>query len=1070
MIEKATVILVVLSVVVWSGPALRGLDPDRAVTQYNIDTWNDASGLPQNSVRAVLQTRDGYLWIGTEEGLARFDGVTFTVFDEDNTPEITDNFIRQLFEDREGNLWIASRGGLLFYKNGTFERFPGKEGFSNDLVYSLCEDLSNNLLVGTDGAGLYRLKGGSFVTYTEKTGLPDNTVKDIYCDGKGSLWVATKGGLSRLREEGILNYTEADGLPSERVNTVYEDSNNIIWLGTDNGLAKLEDGKIAVFLLDADASKQGEICTIFEDSDKNLWIGTEKNGLFRYRDGELENLSVESEAGLSSNTIRSIAEDREGNLWLGTVYGGLHCLKDTKFTTFGRPEGLSHDHVFSIFEDSRGYMWVGTDSGLNRMKPGTGAGGNGVIHFTTADGLTNNGITPIFEAPPGFIWVGTDDGLNRLRSSEKGIFKLSEYLRNDFILALSGDGDGNLWIGTLRGLVTKRGPDEERFNKDNGLVTNVVNFVHKDRDGNLWLSTHGWGLTKYRDGKFTVFNREKDGLAGDSIGCIYEDDDGVLWIGTSGGLSRLKDEVFTNCTKQEGLFNNNIYQILEDNNGNFWMSCNKGIFRVGKKAVIDCMEGKISKVESVSYGKEDGMRSIECNGGYPNAGCKTKDGKLWFPTAKGIVIVDPSNIKVNSVRPPVYIEEVLLDGAAAGPGEEIAVNPGIKRVEIHYTALSFVNPQRVKFKYRLEGYEEHWVDADTQRVAFYTNLDAGSYRFRVAACNDDGLWNEEGAWISFNVIAPFSQTWWFRFLAMAVFAVFSYLVINFARRFISLSRFWKKQKYVGSFRLLDKLASGGMGTVYKARNLSDKNEIVAIKVLKEELLEDESNRKRFKQEAAIIDQLDHPNIIRVFERGQTKETMFIAMELLEGKTLTQKIEAEERLDLKEGLHIMIQIVDAAAKIHSKDIVHRDLKPDNIMLIEKDGDPNFVKLLDFGLAKTQYQTRLTQTGMVIGTINYMAPEQISGSEFSGATDVYSMGVMFFEMLTGEKPFIGETTIDLMKQILDRVPIEPIRYRFDIPEELNDLILEMMEKESDVRPHVEDVLETLRRIRLHLETID
>lgn len=1070
MIERATVILVVLSVLAWSGQALRGLDPERAVTQYNIETWNDESGLPQNSVRAVLQTGDGYLWIGTEEGLARFDGVTFTVFDEDNTPAITDNFIRKLFEDSDGNLWIVSRGGLLCYKNGKFESYPGKEGFSSELVYAVCEDPSRNLLIGTDGDGLYHVKGHSFVKYTEETGLPDNMVRDIYCDGKGNLWVATKGGLSHFQKEGIFNYTKANGLPSDSVNAVCEDSNNITWLGTDNGLAKLEDGKITVFPMGANASKQEKVFTIFEDSDKNLWIGTDKNGLFRYRNGVFENLSMknESETGLASNTIRSIGEDREGNLWVGTVYGGLHCLKDTKFTTFGKPEGLSHDHVFSIFEDSRGCVWVGTNSGLNRMKPG--AGGNGVIHFTTANGLSNNGITPIFESPPGFIWVGTDDGLNRLRSSENGIFKLDEYLRNNCILALSGDGDGNLWIGTLRGLVTKRGPDEERFNKDNGLVTNVVNFVHKDRDGNLWLSTHGWGLTKYRDGKFTVFNREKDGLAGDSINCIYEENDGVLWIGTSGGLSRLKDGVFTNCTKKEGLFNNNIYQILDDNNGNFWMSCNKGIFRVGKKAVLDCMDGKISRVESIAYGKEDGMRSIECNGGYPNAGCKTKDGKLWFPTAKGMVVINPTNIRHNDVRPPVYIEQVLLDGAAAAPGGKIAVNPGIKRMEIHYTALSFSNPQRAKFRYKLEGYEDHWVDAGTQRVAFYTNLDAGVYRFRVTACNDDGLWNEEGASISLDVIAPFSQTWWFRFLAMAVFAVFSYLVINFFRRFLSLSRFWKKQKYVGSFRLLDKLASGGMGTIYKARSLSDKTETVAIKVLKEELFEDENNRKRFKQEAAIIDQLDHPNIIKVFERGQSKETMFIAMELLVGQTLTKKIEAEERLDLKEGLHIMIQIVDAAAKIHSKDIVHRDLKPDNIMLIEKDGDPNFVKLLDFGLAKTQYQTRLTQTGMVIGTINYMAPEQISGAGFSGATDVYSMGVMFFEMLTGEKPFIGETTIDLMKQIMDRVPIEPIRYRFDIPEELNDLILEMMEKESDVRPHVEDVLETLRRIRSHLDHID
>jgi serine/threonine-protein kinase len=237
-------------------------------------------------------------------------------------------------------------------------------------------------------------------------------------------------------------------------------------------------------------------------------------------------------------------------------------------------------------------------------------------------------------------------------------------------------------------------------------------------------------------------------------------------------------------------------------------------------------------------------------------------------------------------------------------------------------------------------------------------------------------------------------------------------------------------------------------------------------VLREELFEDERNRKRFKQEAAIIDQLDHPNIVNVYERGQSRHTMFIAMELLEGKTLTDKINEEGKIELFDCLHIMAQVTDAIAKIHSKAIIHRDMKPDNVMLIESDNDPNFVKLLDFGLAKMQHQTRLTQTGMVIGTINYMAPEQIAGSGFSGATDIYSLGVVFYEMLTGEKPFVGETTIDIMKQIIDKTPIKPVKYRCDTPTELNDLVLMMMEKKQKDRPNAEEVLEALKRIYTRL----
>ena len=492
------------------------------------------------------------------------------------------------------------------------------------------------------------------------------------------------------------------------------------------------------------------------------------------------------------------------------------------------------------------------------------------------------------------------------------------------------------------------------------------------------------------------------------------------------------------------------------------MSCNKGIFRVEKKALNDYVVGKIKRIRSISYGKEDGMKSSECNGGLQYAGCKTKDGKLWFATAKGAVNIDPENISTNQVPPPVFIEEVLLDGVSTDPNKEIVLTPGIKRIELHYTALRFLNPKKVKFKYMLEGYENRWVDADTQRVAYYTNLDAGDFRFQVIACNNDGVWNDKGSFIVFTVIPPFWKTWWFTLMALIVFAVFSYIVIHFFRRYISLTGFWKREKYVGNFKLLDKLGAGGMGTVYKAQNLMDKTETVAVKVLREELFEDESNRKRFKQEAVIIDQLDHPNIVKVYERGQSRQAMFIAMELLEGQTLSKKIEEEGKIDISEALHIMIQITDGMVKIHSKGIVHRDMKPENIMLIEKGNDPNFVKLLDFGLARMQHQTRLTETGMVIGTINYIAPEQISGSSFSGATDIYSMGVMFYEMITGEKPFIGETTIDVMKQIIDKTPIDPIKFRYDIPVELSDMVLQMMKKETKLRPNIKEVLETLKRV--------
>jgi tetratricopeptide (TPR) repeat protein len=288
------------------------------------------------------------------------------------------------------------------------------------------------------------------------------------------------------------------------------------------------------------------------------------------------------------------------------------------------------------------------------------------------------------------------------------------------------------------------------------------------------------------------------------------------------------------------------------------------------------------------------------------------------------------------------------------------------------------------------------------------------------------------------------------------------LVLLF-RKFLYLFSFWKKQKYIGRFRLVEEIGSGGMGTIYKAHTIRDKTDTAAVKVLKPELFKDETGRKRFKQEAAIIDKLDHPHIIKIIERGEYKEKFFIAMELLQGKTLDVKIDEDGQMDLNECFHIMMQISNALVLIHGKDIIHRDLKPSNIMLIQRNGDPNFVKLLDFGLATMKYQTRITRTGILVGSINYMSPEQLANSEFSSASDIYSLGVTFYEMITGRIVFPGDTSNEIIRQILDTTPIEPHRYRPDIPGELDDLIMKMLERDKESRPVIKNVFETLRMIQ-------
>lgn len=1031
-------------------------DPDKKVSQYIVKTWNDENGLPQNSVHAVVQTSDGYVWLGTEEGLVRFDGITFTEFNEIDTPAIKNNYIVSLFEDKKRNLWICTRGGgLLKYKDGGFTHYGEKDGLTNHFIDTVAADENNTLWVGTDGGGIFKFKDDRFTGCTQARGLLYDNVKYIDPAGNGTLRVATLNGLCYFKNDTFSRVSEDDGLPAIHINTIHEDNEKKLWVGTEEGLYTGKQGKFSKCTIPP-ASSAYKIRVIFEDSNGNIWIGTAADGLIRYRNGVFSFLTEKE--GLSGNIIRSITEDREGNLWVGTALGGVNCLRGGTFVTFGRREGLCDDVVFSVYEDRRRQLWIGTNSGLNLFRGGK------YYHFTTADGLADNVVTSISEDSKGFTWICTDKGLNRLHCAGAKILKVDTYLENEYVLAFHEDKAGNRWAGTLAGLYKKGAApaahDRGVFVRQEGLSSSVINFIYEDSRGSLWFSTLRKGLTRCKDGAFTLFDSES-GLINNNVNCIYEDGEGVMWIGTIAGLSRFKDNEFVNYTRRDGLFNSNIYQILEDGGNHLWMSCNKGIFKVDKNALDEFAGKKIDRLVCTVYGKNDGMRSRECNGGYPSAGCKTKDGKMWFPTMKGVVCIDPENIKINTIPPPVVIEQVVLDGIPVDSRKLIKIPPGTKRIQFLYTAPAFIEPEEVTFKYKLSGYDDDWVDAGTQRSALYTNLDPGAYRFQITACSSDGIWNEDGAAARIEIIPPFWHTWWFILFALIAFALSSYFTIHLFRKYVTLSRFWKKQKFAGQFKLLDRIGTGGMGTIYKAKSITHKSGEVAVKVLKEDLFAEERNRKRFKQEAAIVDQLDHPNIVKVFERGESKQNSYIAMELLEGKTLAQKIaEAHEgKMDVQESVSIMTQVCDALRKMHSKNIVHRDLKPENIMLIRKDGNPNFVKLLDFGLAMTDYHSRLTRTGAIIGTINYISPEQIARSEFSAVSDIYSAGVVFYEMVTGIVPFRGETTIEIMKQIISETPIEPKHFRPEISPHINDLIMTMMSKDTGSRPTAEDVLKAL-----------
>jgi len=707
-----------LLIIILSEPVTAwALDPDKTITQYVHDVWQVEDGLPQSTITAILQTRDGYIWLGTQEGLVRFDGVRFTVFDKKNTKNIKDSHILTLFEDHEGSLWIGTYGGgLNRLKDKEFTAYTTKEGLSDNMVWSICEDGKGSIWIGTYSGGLNRLRDGKFTAYTTKDGLSNDFVRSIYEDREGSLWIGTGEGLNRLRDGKFTAYTTKDGL-----------SNDMVW-------------------------------SIYEDRNGSLWIGTYSGGLNRFKDGKFTAFTTKE--GLSDDIVKSIYEDREGSIWIGTEGGGLNRLRDGKFTVYTTKEGLSNDFVKSIYEDREGSLWIGTDGGgLNRLKD------DKFTVYTTKEGLSSDLVKSIYEDREGSLWIGTGEGLNRLKDGKFTVYTTKEGLSNDMVWSIYEDRKGSLWIGTWRGGLNRlRDGKFTAYTTKDGLSNDMVRSIYEDREGSLWIGTDGGGLNRLRDGKFTVYST-KEGLSNDLVRSIYEDGEGSLWIGTrGGGLNRLKDGKFTAYTTKEGLFDDSVWQILEDGKGNLWMSCNNGIFRVSMRELNDFAEGKISSINSISYGEPDGMMSKECNGGFQPAGWKSRDGKLWFPTIRGVVMINPENIRTNKLPPPVLIEHVIIDNRSFAASGVIQISPGNKDFEFHYTGLSFLVPERVKFKYKLEGWNKEWIDAGTRRTAYYTNIPPGSYCFRVIACNNDGIWNEEGASLKIIVPPPFWQIWWFRVL------------------------------------------------------------------------------------------------------------------------------------------------------------------------------------------------------------------------------------------------------------------------------------------------------------------
>jgi ligand-binding sensor domain-containing protein/signal transduction histidine kinase len=785
--------LLAIAVLLGHGLTAIALEPSTPLANYGRQTWVMENGLPQNTVQALLQTRDGFVWLGTEVGLVRFDGNGFQVFDRNSTPALPGNDVRCLLETKDGALWIGTSEGLARWKDGVVKAFTTRDGLPGNGIRALVEAANGGLWVWTDG-GLARLNGEKFVAQDVVGGLPASAITTVTGDGRGDLWVSTSEGVDVFHDGRWAHSAPGPQLPNEVVEFVQTlPGNSLKGSGVQLALASQSTlvffgGRALEHLRVGKELPGSRIQTIFVDRRGSLWIGT-NGGLARFAGGKIELLPVTDP--LASASVLALMEDSEGNIWVGTETGGLHILRDQRFRTVGAREGLSSDATTTVVEDKTGTLWVGTNgAGLNALKPGAaGTNAGPVKTYSVRNGLLSDVILSLAAAPNGDLWVGTPDGLSRIRGGRVDSFTSADGLPDDFIRSLLVDADGSLWIGTRRGLThwTYRngvpgGAHMETFSHANGLGSDLVGALARDSAGNLWVATFA-GLSRLHGGAIANYTTA-NGLSSNVVTALLSRGDGTLLIGTQDHGWNVWDGQRFSPEKHDGLDQTSIHAILDDGVGHLWFATGNGIARCDCAGAGNAMQGEGCS-HWIEFGATDGLRSREtATNSHPSA-WRSGDGRLWFATSKGIVEVDPAHFPVNNVPPPVALERFAVDDlpqALHAADSALRIPAGHVHFQFDYAGLSFTAPQKVRYRYMLEGFDRDWTDAGARRSAYYTNIPPGRYTFRVQAANNDGLWNTAGAALTFELRPHYYQTTWFLVLLLLAAAGMIVLLLRLRLR------------------------------------------------------------------------------------------------------------------------------------------------------------------------------------------------------------------------------------------------------------------------------------------------
>jgi signal transduction histidine kinase/ligand-binding sensor domain-containing protein/CheY-like chemotaxis protein len=731
------------------------LDPRTLISQYTSDHWRTRDGLPQASVGAIAQTTDGYIWLATEEGLVRFDGVHFTVFDTTNSA-LTDNYISGLRGGRDGSLWVRTPNALFRYRAGTLQSVC--VGGSLGLDTSPILEVRSGAIWSRDVDGVMVYEPNGTCAHHAVDSTPGGRVTALHENSDGSILLATSQGLKEFRNGAIADSRTVGAWPAA-VNALLLDRGGALWIAAAGVLIRRSGTDIKRF--DAAAGMPAsDITVLLQDRDGNIWFGTDGNGVGRIRGDRVETLATAN--GFPANRISSIYEDREGGLWVGTVENGAVRLRDGSATTFGRNQGLEGDVARALLQDQSGRLLVGLDGHGIAVRTANGT-------FTTdpaLDRLRTASIRALYDDRSGGILIGSNDGLFQLRNRVLAPVPNQSCLPSTNIRSLLRDRQGRLWVGTSRGLARLDGATCTLVRAAMNSVGSFITAIYQDDHDVVWVGAMAGGLSQVHGDQLVPYAWPGYETPPHDVSAMAAGPHGSMWVSTTTTVWRIRGNTATPLDRPNGLPPDKAFAILDDGAGTLWMTSNKGL-RAARISDLDAFaDGRLAVLPSRLFGASDGMASPECMLASPGA-VRLDDGTVWFSTTAGVVRVDPTRLQQNLLPPPVLIEGVTIDGHAAAGDRGITVPPGSGDLEVRYTAPSFVNAQAVRFKYRLEGFDKDWVDVGPRRAAYYTNLPPATYSFRVLAANSDGIWNDAGASIAFRLQPHYYQTTWF-FVLMLV--------------------------------------------------------------------------------------------------------------------------------------------------------------------------------------------------------------------------------------------------------------------------------------------------------------